>query len=103
MEYTIENHYSTFLLNESKEDLNIKNCKKAILSINGNIISNPIEIDFKGNSSWILSAELKILEHNNLKPSDLKVLMYVEGLLSPYVKTSNIESSIDGYELHIMY
>ena len=102
MEFTKENHYSTFLLNESRKGLDLKNIKRYMLVIGCN--NTPIEINFKGNQSWILDNELKTLEQYNLKPEDIKVLSYVEGVCSPFKNKNGCSASaVDGYELHIMF
>lgn len=100
MEYTQENHYHNKIL---KLETSNKNCKRSLITISGSDFTTKAELDFNGESYWILKNELDTLTRMNIKPQDIKVLTYVEGMRSPYSKVGGIMSPVDGYQLDIMY
>lgn len=100
IEYIQENHYSNIILNTSK---NLDNLKPPVsYFISGDTDQTPVETILHGKRCWIKQGELDVLV--NLGIYDLhqiKVLAYIEGLLSPYQKINSINNAMDGYKIYI--
>lgn len=104
MEFTQENHYSQILLQSNMTpSLDYKNLKRSNLTATGKI-GNPIQITFKEKECWILDSELELLKSNFINLDDIEVMVYNEGMYSPFnKKRGTMASSIDGYQIHIIH
>ena len=102
VEYTSKNHYSKVILD--RNDITEIKLKEPIkFLIIGNYSSEPTNIILHGKDCWIKKGELEILKKANINLKDIKVVAYIEGLLSPYFESKTIVTTIDGYELYILY
>lgn len=101
IEYIQENHYSNIILNLPNKNLN--NLKPPVtIFISGAVDQTPVETILHDKRCWIKQGELdEIIKFGIFDLHQIKVLAYVEGLLSPYLKINNISNAIDGYKIYL--
>jgi hypothetical protein len=102
-EFRQDNHYSNVILNREVK-LDPKTDKRAKILMTAEDDQTPMKVIFHGEECWIKKGELDLIkDKNNIDMSAIKVLAYVEGLMSPYQKSGMGGTPIDAYEIHILY